>query len=186
MGIQNTTAKRKQHAHSDVIVKQYNIMSTQVVSGCHVRGETEIPESSSKLRHGHLRLDSIHTLRHHPETKTMFHWPLFLISLHIGRGCHTNKTTDTTPLHKLDELLIFQAQCSRQKLWKRGNQQTRCQPLRMSCTTLGSLTAPVTDIATHCSADRPVGRPQRIPHRCTPLRGTGSQPQEFCRWLLLS
>ena len=116
MGIQNTTAKRKQHAHSDVIVKQYNIMSTQVVSGCHVRGETEIPESSSKLRHGHLRLDSIHTLRHHPETKTMFHWPLFLISLHIGRGCHTNKTTDTTPLHKLDELLIFQAQCSRQKL----------------------------------------------------------------------
>ena len=30
MGIQNTTAKRKQHALSDVIVKQYNIMSTQV------------------------------------------------------------------------------------------------------------------------------------------------------------
>ena len=163
-------------------------MNTQVASGCHVKGETEIPESSSKLRHGHLRLDSIHTLRHHPETKTMFHWPLFLISLaiHIGRGCHTNKTTDTTPVHKLDELLIFQTQCSRQKLWKRGNQQTRCQPLRMSCTTLGSLTAPVTDIATHCSADRPVGRPQRIPHRCTPLRGTGSQPQEFCRCLLLS
>ena len=47
MGIQNTTAKQKQHAHSDVIVKQYNIMSTQVVSGCHVRGETEIPESST-------------------------------------------------------------------------------------------------------------------------------------------
>ena len=30
MGIQNKTANRKQHAHSDVIVKQYNIMSTQV------------------------------------------------------------------------------------------------------------------------------------------------------------
>ena len=53
------------------------------------------------------------------------------------------------------------------------------------CNTLGSLTAPVTDIATHCSADRPVGRPQRIPHRCTPLRGTGSQPQEFCRGFCL-
>ena len=39
--------------------------------------------------------------------------------------------------------------------------------------TLGSLTGPVTNIATHCSEDRSVGRPQRMPHRCTPLRGTG-------------
>ena len=35
----------------------------------------------------------------------------------------------------------------------------------------------------NCLADRPVGRPQRIPHRCTPLRGTGSHPQRSCRCL---
>ena len=86
MGIQNTTAKREQHAHSDEIVQQYNIMSTQVVSGAVTSGGTKIPESSSKLRHGHLRHDSIHTMRHHNGTETKFHWPLFLISSHIGRG----------------------------------------------------------------------------------------------------
>ena len=42
--------------------------------------------------------------------------------------------------------------------------------------TLGSLAALVTDIATHCSADRPMGRPKRILHRYIPLRSTGSQP----------
>ena len=31
MGTQNTTASRKQHAYSDIIVKQYHIKSTQVV-----------------------------------------------------------------------------------------------------------------------------------------------------------
>ena len=31
MGIQNTTASRKKHAYSDIIVKQYSIMCTQVV-----------------------------------------------------------------------------------------------------------------------------------------------------------
>ena len=39
--------------------------------------------------------------------------------------------------------------------------------------TLGSLTGPVANIATHCSEDRSVGRPQRMPHCCTPLRSTG-------------
>ena len=38
---------------------------------------------------------------------------------------------------------------------------------------------PLTHIATHYSADRPVGRPQRIPHRCTPLRGTGLPAESF-------
>ena len=73
------------------------------------------------------------------------------------------------------------------KLHKSINQQTRCQAAYScsKCNTLGSLTASVIDIATHCSADRPVGRPQRIPHRCTPLRGTGLQPQEFCRGFCL-
>ena len=42
--------------------------------------------------------------------------------------------------------------------------------------TLGSLAAVVTDIATHCSADRPMGRPKRILHRYTSLRSTGLQP----------
>jgi len=39
------TANRKQHTHSDVIVKQYNIMSTQVVSWAvtsRVRGKWQI------------------------------------------------------------------------------------------------------------------------------------------------
>ena len=58
MGIQNATAKREQHAQSDEIVQQYNIMSTQVVSGAVTSGGPEIPESSSKLRHGHLSLDT--------------------------------------------------------------------------------------------------------------------------------
>ena len=53
VGIQNTTAKREQHAHE--IVQQYNIMSTQVVSRAVTSGGMEIPESSCKLRHGHLR-----------------------------------------------------------------------------------------------------------------------------------
>ena len=88
------------------------------------QGEGEIPESSSKQRHGHLRHGGIHSLRHHPGTKdtipygivsmysileprTRFHWPLFLISSHIMRGCYTD--TDTIQV-------VFQAQCSRQKL----------------------------------------------------------------------
>ena len=62
------------------------VMSGAVMSGAVMSGGTEIPESSSKLRHGHLRHDSIHTLRHHPGTESKFHWPLFLISSHIGRG----------------------------------------------------------------------------------------------------
>ena len=79
VSIQNTTAKREQHAHSDEIVQQNNIMSTQVVSGAVTSGGTEIPESSSKL--SCLRHDSIHTLLHQPgtETETKF-------SSHIGRG----------------------------------------------------------------------------------------------------
>ena len=94
MGIQNTTATREQHAHSDEMVQQYNIMSTQVVSGAVTSGGMEIPESSSKLRHGHLRHNSIHTLRHHPGTETKFHWPLFLISSHIGRGLPHKNTNN--------------------------------------------------------------------------------------------
>ena len=47
VGIRTTTAKREQHAHSAEIVQQYNIMSTQVVSGAVTSGGTEIPESSS-------------------------------------------------------------------------------------------------------------------------------------------
>lgn len=39
-----------------------------------------------------------------------------------------------------------------------------------------SLKAPLTDIATQCLVDRQVGCPQRIPHRYTPLWGTGLQP----------
>ena len=34
---------------------------------------------------------------------------------------------------------------------------------------------------TLCLADRPVRRPQRIPHCCTPLQGTGSHPQRSCQ-----
>ena len=80
-------------------------MSTQVVSGAVTSGGTEIPESSSKLRHGHLRHnsirhDSIHTLHHHPGTESKFHWPLFLISAHIGRRGATQLA-----LYKLDKLL---------------------------------------------------------------------------------
>ena len=40
---------------------EMNIMSTQL-SRAVTSGGTEIPESSSKLRHGHLRHDSIHTI----------------------------------------------------------------------------------------------------------------------------
>ena len=38
---------------------------------------------------------------------------------------------------------------------------------------------PLTHIASHYSVNRPVGRPQRIPHRCTPLRGTGLPAESF-------
>ena len=58
VGIRNTTAKREQRAYSAEIVQQYNIMSTQVVSGAVTSGGTEIPESSSKLRHIGLRMRS--------------------------------------------------------------------------------------------------------------------------------
>lgn len=45
-------------------------MSTQVVPVAVMSGGGwEIPESSSKLRHGHLRHDGIHTLKHHLELK---------------------------------------------------------------------------------------------------------------------
>ena len=177
--------RTESNMHSDVIVKQYNIMSTQVLLGCHVRGETEIPESSSNLRHGHLRLDGIHTLHHHPGTEAISSIGHSLISSHIGRGCHTNKTTDTAQVRWIARSSKHNALVRSSERGSIINQQMRCQPLRMRYTTLGSLTAPVTDIATHCLADRLVGRPQRIPNRCTPLRGTGSHPQRSstCRCL---
>ena len=46
-------AYRKQHAHSDVIVKQYNIMSTQVVSVAVISGRNgESWEYRSQCTHG--------------------------------------------------------------------------------------------------------------------------------------
>ena len=74
------------HTQMHVIVQQCNIMSTQVVSGVVTSGGNgDSWEYSSKLRHGHLRHDSIHTLRYHRGTETKLHWPLFLISSQ-GRG----------------------------------------------------------------------------------------------------
>ena len=77
-------------------------MSMQVVSGCHFRrGKQRFLRVAVNWGMGtsgttpQVR-QPIHTLFHHPWTKTKFHCPLFLISSHIGRDCHTNKTgTDT-------------------------------------------------------------------------------------------
>jgi len=87
--------QQTEHTHPDVTVKPYNFISTDVLWGTVTSEETENPESSSKLKHGHLRHDGIHTLRHHPGTKTKFHWPLFLISSQTGRGL-SHKNTNTT------------------------------------------------------------------------------------------
>ena len=127
-----------------------------------------IPERSSKLSQGDLRYDSIHTLRYHPGTKTKFHWPLFLISSHIGLRVGT-QTTDTIQV-KLDELLdLPRTMLSSEAL--KGESLISQQTRRMSCTkrTSWALSQPITDIATHCLADKLVGHPQRIPHRYTPL-----------------
>lgn len=48
----NSTANRESNM-ADIVVKQFNIMSAQtvLVAGLYRRGEWEMPESSSKLRH---------------------------------------------------------------------------------------------------------------------------------------
>ena len=56
--MQNATAKKRATCTLRLVVQQYNIMSTQVVSGAVTSGGTEIPESSSKLRHIGLRMRS--------------------------------------------------------------------------------------------------------------------------------
>ena len=109
-----------------------------------------------KLKHGHLRLDSIHTLRHHPGTKTKFHWPLFLISSQTGREL-SHKNTDTTQvgwIGRPDELLglpstMLSSERESPSLVSRQNVRLR---IVVANVTLGSLKAPVSDIATHCSA----------------------------------
>ena len=70
-----------------------------------------------------------------------FHWPLFLISSHIGRGCHTNKTTDSIQVG-----WIARSSGKHNALIRSSERGSilisrRDVRLRMSCTTLGSLTA---------------------------------------------
>ena len=68
-------------------IQQQNIQgSTQIAPLAVTSGGEQISESSNKLRYGHLRHDGIRSKHHHPGTTTEFHWPLFLISSHIGVG----------------------------------------------------------------------------------------------------
>ena len=68
-------------------IQQQNIQgSTQIAPLAVTSGGEQISESSNKLRYGHLRHDGIRSKHHHPGTMTEFHWPLFLISSHIGVG----------------------------------------------------------------------------------------------------
>ena len=91
---------------------------TRCLRGCHVRGKGRFLRVAANrgmgtsdtavftpcaitLEYGIVSMYSI------LEPRTRFHWPLFLISSHIMRGCYTD--TDTIQV-------VFQAQCSRQEL----------------------------------------------------------------------
>ena len=148
----------------------------------------------------------------------MFHWPLFLISSHIGRGCHTNKTTDTIQVgwiiarsSKHNALVRSSERGSPSLASSKCTRWALSQPVRFSHSLLGgqaggtsskrwdilkeyrtsahalrgtgsqpqdfvvgfclvrALSQLPSSSLTFCLADRPVGHPQRIPHRCTPL-----------------
>ena len=102
---------------------------TSCLSGCHVRGQREILESSIKLRHGPLRHNSTHTLHHHPGTeRSSIGHSFWSVHTYVGQ---INKNTDTIQFGQI----VWSSkhkQCSRQKLWKREfiiTQQTKCQAL---------------------------------------------------------
>ena len=65
MGIRNTTAS---NMHNSQTIQHHEHTSCLRLSR---QGETEIPESSSKLRHAWAPQTFIHTLRHHPGTEAI-------------------------------------------------------------------------------------------------------------------
>ena len=135
---------------------------TSCLSVCHVRGQREIPESSIKLRHGHLRHNSTHTLHHHPGTKRS---SIGHSSSHIG-WAHEQKHWHYT---SWTNCLVFQAQTMlSSEALKEGVHHYSADNVSgfVMVWSVACVHVPATDTATHCLADSLVGL-QRIPHCCT-------------------